>query len=124
MVLNSLFGARDVTAVGYRSPESGQTETYITLETSDVNWHLVKTVATGKTFFLSTFVASALTNEFYGIGTGEAASEVHVLNPAVGTGATEIINFGVPMGFPAGTKISVKAGAVQEAHFALIGCEE
>ena len=111
MAMNSLFGDRDVTAVGYRSPESGQNEIYVTARLEDANYHLVYTVPVGKTFFLSTWTTSTTANGLMRIATGEAASEVVAIQWNLVADGIEIGNFGVPMSFAAGTKISLSGVA-------------
>ena len=125
MVLNlpgSLFEDRNITTVGYRSPESGQNEIFITARLEDANFLLVFTVPAGKTFFLSTLTTSTTTQGLMRVATGEAASEVAVVQWELVANAIQIGNFNVPMVFASGTKISVSG--VATSFFTLIGWTE
>lgn len=124
MAMTSLFPYRPVTAVGYRSHESGQTEKYIYKKSTDTNYHLVYTVPAGVEFYLSAILMDASANSYLEIATGDAGAEVEVFSRYFTSGTSAFMSLPIPMRFTIGTKISVKASAGTDARFTLVGWTE
>lgn len=133
MVLNfgagSLFPDREVVAVGYKSPESGQNETLKTYRGATIGYSTIYTVAQGKTFNITHIivVGDNVSDTTYRLATGEAASEVDIMfipfDPQ--TNPITQIQLTVPIKFVSGTRISVyNSSSIYPVAVNLVGFEE
>ena len=128
MVLDfGLIGNREnVLSSDYKSASSWQLENLNYLfVTSAVTYETLKTVTTGKTFYLTTLVLSGTVSaQLFKLATGAAASEVDFMTLVALPDETLAINFDKPIKFQSGTRISAYAGGANDAHISIVGWEE
>ena len=130
MVLNfGPIGTRSsIQTADYRSAGSHQAENlnYEQIE-SQATYEEIVVVSTGKTYYVSSIILStAAASAAINLATGAAASEVDFTEIVMGTNTVPVVflNFGTPIKFQSGTRISGSTSDAVDAHITLIGWEE
>ena len=114
---------------GYRSPDSGQTETEGTLShTAADAYETLYTVTTGKSFFATSIICSNVDGnpEVLNFARGAPAGEVDFLSFNIEDNATLQFTFPTPIKFTSATRISVGCNPVgaDNIKINILGFEE